>query len=86
MLKTDKKSRLSGVKEDYMDKWKRLKDEKPKYASEVIACTNNGVKHLLIVGEQKWRDLTEYDSSVFGASFITHWMESPELPDEYNRK
>lgn len=69
----------------YMGNWKKLKDEKPEYGSEVIACTNNGVKHLLFVGEPKWRDLTECDGSVFGATFITHWMESPELPDEYNQ-
>ena len=65
--------------------WKRLEDDKPKLGTEVIACTNNGVKHLLYVGEQKWRDLTECDASSFGASFITHWMYSPELPDEYKK-
>ena len=68
-----------------MDIWKHLKDESPKYGSEVIACTNNGVKHLLIVGSQKWNDLTERKESVIGASFITHWMESPESPEEYRR-
>ena len=67
-----------------MDKWKRLREVEPEYASEVIACTNNGVKHLLVVGEQKWRDLTECDG--FGATFITYWMESPELPNEYDKK
>ena len=64
--------------------WKRLDDDKPDFGSEVIACTNNGVKHLLCVGEQKWRDLTEPDKINFGKSYITHWMYSPELPDEYN--
>lgn len=68
-----------------MNAWKCLKDEPPEYGSEVIACTNNGVKHLLIVGSQKWRDLTKCDDSVFGVSCITHWMESPELPEEYRR-
>ena len=55
--------------------WKRLEDDKPKIGEEVIICTNNGVKHLLFVGEQKWRDLTECDTSRLGASFIIarHW-------------
>lgn len=64
--------------------WISVKERLPRNGHLILVCTNNNIYHITCRGSDFWNKLINGNEESFGATFITHWMELPEPPQNKN--